>query len=64
MGWTDYLTDILSTGSPSTTSSMNAEDAERVDVVYECRDCGTTVSSSAFKCPSCEGAGIAEYIIE
>lgn len=64
MRLTDYLSNLLSDGYPLTASSTNAITAEHADVVYECRDCGTTVSSGTNHCPSCDGSAIAEYIIE
>lgn len=31
------------------------------DVVYECRDCGTMLEPTDWKCPSCGSVEIAEY---
>ncbi|MFC4440177.1 MULTISPECIES: hypothetical protein [Natrialbaceae] len=31
------------------------------DVIYECRDCGTTLESVQRVCPSCGSSEIAEY---
>ena len=33
------------------------------EVVYECRNCGTTVEDVDSDCPSCEGNEIATYQI-
>ena len=64
MGLTDYLPNLLSDEYTSTASSTNGMAAEHVDVVYECRHCGTTVSSRTSRCPSCDESDIAKYIIE
>ncbi|WP_254524303.1 hypothetical protein [Natrinema caseinilyticum] len=37
---------------------------DSVDVVNECRDCGTTVSTGTTTCPACEGEDIVTYSID
>lgn len=36
----------------------------RRTVIYECRNCGTTVSVDTDRCPTCDSDGIAAYTIE
>ncbi|WP_246999292.1 hypothetical protein [Halosolutus gelatinilyticus] len=31
------------------------------EVIYECRNCGTTLAPSEWRCPSCGSTEIAEY---
>lgn len=33
-------------------------------VVYECRNCGTTVTEDTDHCPACNSTGIARYAIQ
>lgn len=50
-----------SSGAPSAESP--AEESSET-VIYECRDCGTTVTSETTECPNCESTAIAEYPVE
>ena len=76
MGLSDVLrgwiarSDSTGEGNPTTESpreppSVDSDgDTSVHTIVYECRNCGTTVSSATAACPTCESDAIAEYPIE
>lgn len=70
MSLADLIPDFLSKEGKSE-SGDNGEGANRVQadepepsVIYECRECGMTVSADTDQCPSCESDAIAEYPVE
>ncbi|MFC3958311.1 hypothetical protein [Halovivax cerinus] len=46
---------------PRTARSGGPDDDPESTIVYECRRCGTTVSSETSACPRCERGTIAAY---
>ena len=67
MSLSDILTGILSDDSDDgagVDGSDEEYDAGDSAVVYECRECGVTVSEDTTRCPSCDARAIAEYPVE
>ncbi|UTF55018.1 zinc ribbon domain-containing protein [Natronosalvus rutilus] len=65
------LSDIFTGLLPGTDAEPESPDAPRganVDgpttVVYECRNCGTTVDPKTSRCPHCDHDEIVEYPID
>lgn len=58
----------LFAGSESDTDSPPATadggESDPATVIYECRNCGTTVSADTVRCPACEGEDIVRYSID
>ena len=64
MSLADILTGILSDDVDDPTGSDDRGSPEERSIVFECRECGVTVSEGTSRCPSCDAAAIAEYPIE
>ncbi|WP_290818510.1 hypothetical protein [Halovivax sp.] len=68
MTLSDFVSGLFSDASSSADAAGEARSTDRggdvLTVVYECRQCGTTVAADAYRCPTCERAGIAEYPVE
>ncbi|GAB3035987.1 hypothetical protein [Natronobiforma cellulositropha] len=61
MGLSDVVRGLLSGEDPASDAES---DAAAGTVVYECRNCGTTVGPDATECPNCDSTAIVEYPIE
>ena len=48
----------------ASTDDASGDDASDEAIVYECRECGTTVGGKTQPCPSCGSGEIAEYPVE
>ncbi|WP_255171686.1 hypothetical protein [Natrononativus amylolyticus] len=68
MGISDLLSGLWHEDETATERSESATQRrppQSADtVVYECRYCGTTVSGTTVRCPTCESDEIATYPIE
>lgn len=42
-------------------STLYKQDSGESETLYECRDCGATVSPETERCPTCDATGIARY---
>lgn len=57
-------TTSAATDSASTSDSPLAPTDDEMTVIYECRECGTTVTADTTCCPTCRSTAIAEYPVE
>ncbi|MDQ2052120.1 hypothetical protein RBH26_16705 [Natronolimnohabitans sp. A-GB9] len=67
MSLSRLLSGLFAGSEPDTDSpAATADDGENdhVTVIYECRNCGTTVSADTTRCPACEGEDIVRYSID
>ena len=69
MSLSEFVTSLFSGSkgdeSPSDTSSQPGEGtSQNGAVIYECRQCGTTVTPEAKTCPNCGDDDIVDYPIE
>ena len=65
MGLSDVVRGWISSGdSNGDPSAESTAEEPQETVIYECRNCGTTVTPETTTCPSCESTAIAEYPVE
>lgn len=69
MSLSDFVSGLLSGGGVDSAEAgpdgrPGNPTGDSATVVYECRQCGTTVGSDSDRCPTCETATIAEYPVE
>ncbi|MFP8957095.1 hypothetical protein ACLI4Y_10225 [Natrialbaceae archaeon A-CW3] len=65
MALSDLVTDLLSgTDTRSPDTPTNQSTAETSSLVYECRNCGTTVTPETIVCPNCDHDEIVEYPVD